>query len=83
MFDSFADLLHFAQAVREFKIQIQGTVGESYFAETARNNLKQGYHILNDVVLKAPNGTTQIDQIIISQYGIFVVEIKFRKGWIF
>ena len=28
-------------------------------------------------------GTTQIDHILVSKYGIFVIETKNRKGWIF
>ncbi len=41
------------------------------------------YHVLNDVILKRGDGTTQIDHIIVSPYGIFVVETKNMKGWIF
>ena len=29
------------------------------------------------------NGTTQIDHILVSAYGIFVIETKNLKGWIF
>lgn len=29
------------------------------------------------------NGTTQVDQIIVSRYGIFVIEIKTYRGWIY
>lgn len=42
------------------------------------------YYRLNDVTLpKNENMTTQIDHIIISKYGIFVIETKNYKGWIF
>lgn len=34
-------------------------------------------------MLKTETGTTQIDQIVISKFGIFVIEIKSYKGWIF
>lgn len=33
--------------------------------------------------MKTPDGTTQIDHILISPYGIFVIETKDFKGWIF
>lgn len=41
------------------------------------------YHELNNVTIPTPDGTTQIDHIIVSRYGIFVIEAKTMKGWIF
>lgn len=41
------------------------------------------YHLLNNVTLPLENGTTQIDHILISRYGVFVIETKHYKGWIF
>lgn len=41
------------------------------------------YNPFNNVILKTPDGTTQIDHILISPYGIFVIETKEYKGWIF
>ena len=39
--------------------------------------------ILNNIMLPTSRGTSQIDHVIISPYGIFVVETKNYKGWIF
>jgi len=44
---------------------------------------KNKYHLIKNVTLPTEDGTTQIDHIIISIYGIFVVETKNMKGWIF
>ena len=44
---------------------------------------KKKYHLLKNVTLPTEDGTTQIDHIIVSQYGIFVIETKNMKGWIF
>ncbi|MBU2923469.1 NERD domain-containing protein [Colwellia sp. 1_MG-2023] len=49
---------------------------------------KNMYHLIKNVTLPTfinniEQGTTQIDHIIVSQYGIFVVETKNMKGWIF
>ena len=44
---------------------------------------KNDYHLLKNVTLPTEDGTTQIDHIIVSVYGIFVVETKNMKGWIF
>lgn len=41
------------------------------------------YHLLNHVTLRLENGTTQIDHILVSRFGIFVIETKDYKGWIF
>jgi restriction system protein len=44
---------------------------------------KNDYHLIKNVTLPTDNGTTQIDHIIVSKYGIFVIETKNMKGWIF
>ena len=41
------------------------------------------YHLIPDMMLPVANGTTQIDHIIVSRYGIFVLETKNYTGWIF
>jgi hypothetical protein len=44
---------------------------------------KNKYHLIKNVTLPTDNGTTQIDHIVVSQYGVFVIETKNMKGWIF
>ena len=46
-------------------------------------NNEEGIQVFNDLVLETPDGTTQIDHIILSRFGIFVIETKNLKGWIF
>lgn len=41
------------------------------------------YHLLNHVTLKHDDSTTQIDHILVSCFGVFVIETKNYKGWIF
>ncbi|MGF1736798.1 NERD domain-containing protein [Photobacterium satsumensis] len=41
------------------------------------------YHRFHNLFVPTFNGTAQIDHLIISQYGIFIVETKNLKGWIF
>ncbi len=38
---------------------------------------------MNHVTLKISDGTTQIDHILISRFGVFVIETKDYSGWIF
>lgn len=41
------------------------------------------YHLLNHVTVHLTDGTTQIDHILVSRFGIFVIETKDYTGWIF
>jgi len=57
---------------------------EAAVAEVLRKNFRHpDYHLLNHVTLRLPQGTTQIDQILVSRFGVFVIETKDYKGWIF
>lgn len=63
---------------------IKGLIGE--FIVNALGKLmlnKNEYHLIKNVTLPIENGTTQIDHVIVSVYGVFVVETKNVKGWIF
>ena len=44
---------------------------------------KELYRPIHNVTLPTPDGTTQIDHVFVSPYGIFVVETKNMSGWIF
>ena len=45
--------------------------------------LPDEYHVMDDVMLKTTNGTTQIDHIVVSKYGIFAIETKNYRGEIY
>lgn len=63
----------------------KGKFGEITINAMVKRHLSADqYHLVKNVTLPtADGGTTQIDHIIVSQYGIFVVETKNMKGWIF
>ena len=63
----------------------KGNVGENRVSYKAKSFTRKniGSESFDNVILKTPDGTTQIDHIIISIYGIFVIETKDYKGWIF
>lgn len=44
---------------------------------------KEGYYLIKNVTLPTEDGTTQIDHILVSEYGVFVIETKNITGWIF
>jgi len=63
---------------------IKGYFGELLIRLLASFMLdKNIYHRVSNVTLPTPDGTTQIDHIFVSRFGIFVVETKNMKGWIF
>ncbi len=41
------------------------------------------YKIVSNVIIPDNDGTTQIDHVVVSKYGIFVIEVKNYNGWIF
>ena len=44
---------------------------------------KEYYTLIKNVTLPMDDGTTQIDHIVVSEFGLFVIETKNMKGWIF
>lgn len=62
----------------------KGQVGEAIVNLSAHFLLdRKTYHLIRNVTLPTEDGTTQIDHLIVSPYGVFVVETKNMKGWIF
>lgn len=62
----------------------KGVAGEFIVNLSARLFLdKEKYHLIKNVTLPTADGSTQVDHIIVSRYGVFVVETKNMKGWIF
>ena len=64
--------------------KVKGIFGESVVNLLAKIMLdKDHYHLIKNVTLRTDDGTTQIDHVIVSRYGVFVIETKNMKGWIF
>src|SRR5690554_2949828 len=63
----------------------KGKTGEFLVNASARLLLdKSRYHLVKNVTLPTTDdGTTQIDHVLVSEFGVFVVETKNMKGWIF
>ena len=62
--------------------QIKGKVGE-HLVKSILNTLGDEYLVLNDLLIRtSSNKTSQIDHMIISPYGIFVIETKYYRGLI-
>lgn len=58
--------------------------GEASLRRVLQSNFPApDYHLLNNVTLRLEDGTTQIDHVLVSRFGVFVIETKDYKGWIF
>ena len=58
--------------------------GEALLSRVALRNFgPPDYHLMNHVTLQLKDGTTQVDHILVSRFGVFVIETKNYKGWIF
>jgi len=63
---------------------VKGLIGEMFVALFLKLLNKDIYRVYHDLYIPKEDGTTtQIDHVITSPYGIFVVETKNYKGWIF
>lgn len=63
--------------------KIKGSIGEAK-VNTRLNFIGKEYIVLKDILIKSSNGyTSQIDELVLSEYGLFVIETKNYKGWIF
>lgn len=66
--------------------KVKGRVGEAIVSVGGLKRLDpKVYRVFNDLVLPRPDGkgTTQIDHVVVSDFGIFVIETKNYAGWIF
>jgi hypothetical protein len=58
--------------------------GEALLTALVQANFRPpDYHLMNHVTLKLQDGTTQIDHVLVSSFGVFVIETKDYRGWIF
>lgn len=88
LFESLLSLWYFIPIFLFFAIiktpWFKGVMGEFIINFFARWKLDQDvYHLIKNVTLPTEDGTTQIDHVIVSVYGVFVVETKNLRGWIF
>lgn len=62
----------------------RGWIGEkktSFYLWLSLNS--KDYRKFHNLIIPSVNGTAQIDHLLVSPFGIFIVETKNKKGWIF
>lgn len=65
------------------RAKIKGVIGEKKLSSLLMFLDKEVYHIYNDLYIETSRGTSQIDHVVVSQYGIFVIETKSYQGNIY
>ncbi len=67
-----------------FRAPVKGALGETAVKAGAALALPSSvYRRYHDVTLPTAGGTTQIDHVFVSVFGVFVVETKNMNGWIY
>ena len=61
----------------------KGKAGERVVSRELDKFPKDQYRVLNDITIPTPKGSSQIDHLVVSIYGIFVIETKNYNGWIY
>ena len=67
----------------KYQKYIIGWFGENYAKKELKKLPKEDYIILNDIMIELNDNTYQIDHIVVSKYGIFVIETKQYNGYIY
>lgn len=63
--------------------RFRGTIGETRVRRLLSAMLqKNQYTVLNDLTIPSGGGTAHIDHLVVSQFGIFVIETEYRRGTI-
>ncbi|MBB6369425.1 NERD domain-containing protein [Chryseobacterium shigense] len=68
--------------IKYYTPRIKGVIGENKVSKALKRLNSEKYIVLNNVEFRIKGSTSQIDHIIVSEYGIFVIETKNYKGWI-
>ena len=69
-------------ADKDYLARRKGGVGE-YVINLQLASLPKDHKCLDDLMFLVDDRTTQIDHLVVSPYGIFVIETKNYKGWLY
>lgn len=65
------------------QVKLKGYLGEKAVEKILATLPNEQYVVYNNILLKTDYGTTQIDHIVLSVFGVFAIETKNYQGWIF
>jgi Nuclease-related domain. len=72
-----------AVCYRLLRPRLQGAIGEKKISLRLAGLDQSKYRVVNSVILNVRGRSTQSDYVVVSNFGIFVIETKNCKGWIF
>ena len=61
----------------------KGKRGEKQVAALLALLPKKSYKVINDLLIQSGGHSTQMDHVVVSVYGIFVIETKYYQGWVY
>jgi hypothetical protein len=71
-------------SIRHKRAHVFQNEGEARLSKAIRESFSSpDYHLMNHITLQLSDSTTQVDHILVSRFGVFVIETKDYKGWIF
>lgn len=68
--------------IRVFIPRLKGASGEATVSVLLKRLPENEYKVLHNVILRTDRGMSQVDHVVVSVYGIFVIEVKNYTGWI-
>ena len=83
MFFSWIAVIALVISMKKSFPALKGRYGEKMVMKTLKNLDSKEYTIFHDLYVPTKKGTSQIDHVVISHKGIFVLETKNYTGWIF
>ena len=63
--------------------KFKGIKGENKVKKKLGNSISNQKYVLNDIIIKEGENTSQIDHVVINKFGIFVIETKNYAGQIY
>jgi len=75
-------LIVIAVVLKKFIPRLHGIIGERSVASFLYALDSKKYLVINDLMIENEGKTSRIDHVVISNYGIFVIETKNYNGWI-
>jgi len=69
-------------ALKIYRRKTKGERGEMHMARRLAQLPSAQYKVINDLLIQGGGHSTQIDHVVVSAYGVFVIETKYFAGWI-
>ena len=67
----------------ESRAEREGRIGEEWVRDTLERLNQDQFAVMRNVILPFRGRTTEIDAVVFSRFGVFVIEAKTWGGWVF